>query len=452
MTITKKTTNRAKTMGGKLFVEGKISNTHYDPRWFDLYKTEESKTLLKIGASFSESDLDKYLKILAMTPEGPLRKVIKTFYNKTPVALELPYFSFLFFLSVWLSEKGATVMIGRKKVIPFVWFLLLATSGGFKTFSNNRIKGNAPINEDSIIQGFKSDAKLFEMLHNNETKGNKNVIIVDEFAQVLKSIETAGSPLTGVKEIFLLAYDGEKIERNTKKEELVINNPTFNFLGINVYDTFLQSLSHESMNDGFFQRFSPVVASDPKQEEIPRNARAGKYTEIDTEILDITIKEAWDEITSQEVLETYKLSPEAKKIFEAASDEFDSKYQCVGDSFFIRERYRMFTNALIFHFLRGKGSEELLDTTDAEYAVLLFEKSLESLAKIIRDKNPDKVFNKVDRIREARYKYEAKQKANADDESKIKKFTVRDAIAAFAGKVKADEVKALWEIAFNETP
>ena len=437
--------------GGKLYVEGKISNTHYDPRWFEKLNSD-GKFMFKMAVDTHINDFDGYLKVLGMTPECGLRDVLEQFYDNTPIALELPYYSFILHLSAWLAEKNISVDIGGQEVRPYLWFILLAKSRGFKSFSNSIITDSAPTKQN--IEGFESDAKFIEMLYDNQSKEVKNFVMIDEFAQVLKKIEKDGSPLAGCKQYFLLSYDAatgrKEISRKTKTNEIVVNDPAMNFLGINVYETFLQSLSQESCSDGFFQRFSCVMASDTKKEKIPRDPRAGKYTKINKEPIRNALNNLWNDITSQFLFEKYEVKDEVFKIFEEISDKFNTRYPSVPDSFFIRERFKLFTYALIFHILRGKGADKYIDRIDAKYAALMFEKSLDNISQILRDMNPDNVFDKVKRLIEIRRNFEEKQ--NNLQENQRKRFAIRDAIAGFAGKVKSNEAKELWYLAFDDEP
>jgi hypothetical protein len=163
--------------------------------------------------STDDKRLEGYLRASALVPDGsPLNDVLDAFFEHTPVGLELPLFSFIYYVSAWLTQEDVGIMVGGKKIPPALWIVLLARSGGFKSFSSDIIKRNAPV--QSNLDGFESEAKMIDLMADNrrEEDDNGNPVIpqrhrwvCDEFAQTLKKIETEGGPLAGCKKYLLLA-------------------------------------------------------------------------------------------------------------------------------------------------------------------------------------------------------------------------------------------------------
>jgi len=398
----------------------------------------EAIGLARLAYSTQENRLDGYLKMSALLPDAsPLKRVLDSFYRKTPIALEIPFFSFITYLSAWLTQKDIGIKVGGKKTLPNIWIVLLASSGGFKSFTDRIVAENAPIS--SNISDFESDAKMVEMLAENEKVGERHFWKCDEFAQTLKKIEADGSPLSGAKKYLLLAYDRAAISRKTKTYETKVEDTTMTVLGINVYDTFLDTVSPESLLDGFAQRFSYVVASDPTKEEKPRDPKSGKYFEIDEPQLLASTSFAWSEICSQTLLDCYELSEEAKKYLEEVSDEYGEDCPEVPPSFFIRLRYRLFSFSLLYHILSGKGEQEIIDTNSARYAGLLFATMLSYTKKILLDCQAGDLAKKLLRVEYLRDK----------KRSEGKTLTIRDVVMGMPGKVSASEARALLAIALG---
>ncbi len=419
---------------------------HYKPHWFEKVSSE-GMAFLGVASEQKKQD-DGYARTLCLVPDGsPLLPVIDAFYHHTPVALDLPFWSFLWFVSAWLAQEGVAIEVGGQRVSPELWLVLLARSGGYKTFSADIVKKYAPVKDN--ISGIESDAKLIEILADLEGKGERPRWIDDEFAQTLKKIEQDGSPMSGCKKYLLQMYDGGKIQRKTKAYEMAVEKTKTSILGINVYETFLKVISPESLADGFGQRFDYVVASDPMREPQPRNSKSGRYVEIDRAHLESVTKKAWEAITAQPLLKDYRLAPAAKETFQEASDLFAEKYADVPASFFIRIRWRLFAYALVYHILRGKGAEAEIDTTDARYAVLLFRQSLGYISEIFTDIDSGETMYKIDRVRILFAKHEATQEAKKPHERKP--FSTRDIVIGMrAQKVKTSEAAKLYEIVFGK--
>jgi hypothetical protein len=263
--------------------------------------------------------------------------------------------------------------------------------------------------------------------------------VCDEFAQTLKKIETEGGPLSGCKKYLLLAYDRAPLSRKLKSYTQVVEDTTMNILGINVYETFLTTMSPESLLDGFAQRFAYIIASDPSAEQPPRDPKSSKYLEIDSAYLDAVAAVAWSNIKQQILLPEYVMSEEGKRHLAEVSDSY-AKHTEIPDSFFIRLRFRLFSFALVYHILAGKGADREIDKTSARYATLLFGTLLAHTKRMLLDIGEGDLAKKLTRVLALKEKHGAT-------------MTIRDLVMGMSGyKVSASEARALWQIAFGTNP
>lgn len=135
-----------------------LKKGHFKPEWHTV-ATPEALLMSHMAFATDETKLEGYLRASALVPDGsPLNDLMDAFYKHTPIPLELPLFTFLFYLSAWLVQEDVGVLLGGKKVPPVLWVVLLARSGALKTFSQDVIKLNAPVQSENL-DGFESDAK-----------------------------------------------------------------------------------------------------------------------------------------------------------------------------------------------------------------------------------------------------------------------------------------------------
>lgn len=418
---------------------------HFKPAWHEDV-SEEALLMSHVAYQTDENKLDGYIKASALVPDGsPLKDVVDEFFSLTPVPLELPVFSFIFYLSAWLTQEDVCISVGGKRIPPAIWLVLLARSGSLKSFSNDIIKVNAPV--QSNLDGFESDAKMLDMMEENQAAEDadgsprtpqRHRWVCDEFAQTLKKIEAEKSNLSGCKQYLLQAYDRAPLSRKLMSYTKEVTDTTMSILGINVYETFLTTISPESLLDGFAQRFAYVVSSDPKEETPPRLPKSSEYLEMDTARLQAVAAVAWSKLRQQTLLKDYELSDDARKIFEDWSNRFATLYEDMPDSFFIRLRFRLFPFALIYHILAGKGANKQIDKISAQYAILLFGALLGHTKRLLLDVGEGDLAKKLRRVLDLKSKHgEA--------------LTIRDVIQGMSGyKVTASEARALWQIAFGE--
>lgn len=301
---------------------------------------ETIKSMLEVKKSITE----EWRGLVATPPGSFLENVISCFYNRTDIPLEIPFFTSLHYLSYYLLKTGVHIEFDNQIIKPDLWTVLLAQSGAGKTFASKAI-GNF-IDLKPNFPDVSSSAKFVEEL----SKHNNGFFLRDEFAQLLKSIETQPH-FQEMKDYFLRLYDGEEISRITMKNETIIENPALVILGITVLETFLDNVSPESLADGFSQRFNYVIA----RKDAKRSMRDFPLYEV-SDFKD-DIKKSWEDCISNIKHEKYFMKEEAKKGFITSF-----KLLCdanLPDSFLRRIMFRGIRYALLYHILLGDSSNEI---------------------------------------------------------------------------------------------
>lgn len=77
--------------------------------------------------------------MVAVPPGSLLEDVIREFEANTNIALEIPYATFLHYVSGALIERGAIIVFQGSNIDADVWSVVLAPSGGGKTWTQKKI-------------------------------------------------------------------------------------------------------------------------------------------------------------------------------------------------------------------------------------------------------------------------------------------------------------------------
>lgn len=367
------------------------------------------------------------------TPPGsPLEAILKTFEAKTNLPLELPFFSFMFYLGGYLQHQGALIDFGGADRGPQSWTIVLAPSGCGKTFSAS-IVGDAAESVLGLTADFPScdsGAALFDSLLEFSNAGKAKMWLWEELAQKLKLIEQPGSALAPAKEILLKCYDGKRISRKTMKSgEQIVENPSINILGLNTDDSFFRSISGESLCDGFAQRFSYVVA------ERDANRSARDYPIYDQAALKAACEGAFREIAQITTHPQYVCGADAEAKFRA---EFRKLFtESIPESFFRRVMFLGVKYALYFHIILGKHSDAL-DAEDMGWALRVCSLHLNDAAKMLAGATSD-----LARL------FEAGMRVYDKCEEKGKPFTPRELVAGVSGIKTVAEARGLHQLVID---
>lgn len=345
------------------YVQGKLD--------FGMFEQLSPEAQENIRALIQSRPISQSWRGLIATPPGSLLyRVVQLFNEYTDFPLELPFFQMVHFLSGYLLSRNVSIKFAGKEIRPDCWTVLLAESGSGKTETKKFLE-MATTPDVQIMPESTSALKFIQDLAEN----NKSLLIMDEFAQTLKRMETQ-SYAQELKEYFLKLYDGHEISRRTGKTEIVVRDPALTILGMNVPESFLKNVSAESMLDGFAQRFSYVIAHrDPNRD--PRNFPVYHLFEHISQAV-----EAWREVKSLELHKQYRVSKKAEQAYIDAYKLLFPANNSVPVSFFRRIMWRSVRYALIYHIVLLKDSDEI-DAADMEWAAALTMMHIEDARQLL---------------------------------------------------------------------
>lgn len=329
-------------------------------------------------------------------PESPIEQLVKVFDEYTNIPLELPVFSFISLLASYTSRKGVVITSpSAGSRFTDIWNVLLAPSGSSKTFSLNQILKASPAEAKPNMTQPAGAAAFIQSW--SEIENGTAYWVQDEFAQIMHQIDTVGTPMSDIKSMMLVAFGNDKIERTTKgaKKSTVISveKPVLNFLGINTYDSFINSLSNDSMNDGYAQRYLYTIC------ERDASKNVGDYAIYNVNKLGSVVNEVWGFIDALTIHQEYTLTDKAEVTFTKYFSEF-WKAGKVNESFFRRIMYSALKYSLTMHLMNGKNNSEI-DEIDVGYACRLARLHIDDTAQMICDKmtGSDKIKSQLETIK-----------------------------------------------------
>lgn len=328
-----------------------------DPRQrtiFDvLSRNEEARETIKAMLKVRNSP-DAWRGLVATPPGSMLETVVGAFRSSTDIPLEIPFFAVMHFLSAHLLGKGVTIQFAGQTVRPDLWSVVLASSGAGKTFATSALQKFT--GQESTFPEPSSSAKFIEDL----AQYNNSLWVRDEFAQFLKAIDQQPH-MAEMKDYLLRVFDGKRVERNTKKSQIQVDDPALCILGLTVLESFKDSVSPESMLDGFAQRFSYVIARrDP--ERSPND-----FPIYDLRPWQDRIRADWDKVVASVQHKEYVIGAEGEEAFRESFALLMPVNAKVPTSFFRRIMFRGVRYALLFHVLLGKTNQEV-DAVDMGWA------------------------------------------------------------------------------------
>lgn len=335
--------------------------------------SEQHATIVReaIRATLSVNLNGQWPTLDACIPPGSILEDIRiAFEETTDIPSEIPVFATLHYLSALLLQKGARITFAGESVKPDIWSICLAESGAGKTYAQSKI-ADALGADVTLFGDFASSAKFMEELRDR----NNGLWLRDEFAQFLRSIEQQPH-LQEAKDYLLRCYDGQRISRRTKSDEITVDDPALTIFGSTVYSTFRNNVTEEMLLDGFAQRFAYIVAErDPKRAETAIYRTAHKTEGI---------KAKWKAIAAKGMRNEYQVNDLGEKAFEEAFSVLigRSNSASVPRSFFRRIMFRGVKYALLYHVLLGK-SAPLLDAEDFGYAARVCALNLRDLRKVL---------------------------------------------------------------------
>jgi hypothetical protein len=327
------------------------------------------------------------------------------------------------FLSAHLLGKGVTVDFAGQTLKPDLWSVVLASSGAGKTFATNALQRYT--GQESKFPEPASAAKFVEDL----AQHNNSLWVRDEFAQFLKAMEQQPH-MAEMKDYLLRVFDGQKVERNTKKARIEVDDPALCILGLTVLESFKDNVSAESMLDGFAQRFSYVIAR--RDPERPASA----FPIYDLRGWQDRIREDWDKVTATVQHQRYIVGPEGEEAFRTSFALLLPPNENVPTSFFRRIMFRGIRYALLFHVLLGKTGDTI-DAVDMGWAGRICALHVKDAAWLVGEHGlPDleRLCRRAEELRERIQREEGRA------------ITPRDVIRGLNGIRNAAEAKAILQM------
>ncbi len=306
--------------------------------------------------------------MVAVPPGSLLETIIREFEAKTNIALEIPLNTFLHYVSGALITKGSKIIFQGNAIEADVWSIVLAPSGGGKTWTQkqigNGLNGIVPVMET----GAASAAAWLE-----EFAAQPRALWVrDEFFQLLKGIDQPG-PLADLKGYLLQIYDNSKIERTTKRSQITVEDPALTILGFTALQPFVEGISPESLLDGFAQRFGFILAQPDKR----RNWRDYPVWSVESADWSERFRAMIDGLQPE-----YRTSPDAERAFFRSFKHLSGGLR-LDESFFRRVMWRAHKYALVYHIIRNASSDTLLTEEDYGWAARLIEMQLADAAEVL---------------------------------------------------------------------
>lgn len=321
----------------------------------------------------------------AVPPASLLEDVLDLFKDNSDIPLELPFSYMMAFLSGFLCTKRVSIQISKRQTIgPQLFLTALAPSGSSKTMSKSFITswmkeasdGTCPV---PTLPQPGSAAKFVEIVRDNPF----GLWIRDEFGQFLNEIATQQHQ-SGMKEHLLNAYSNETLEKRTIKDEIVVEDYAFAFLGLTVDVDFPDKVGSDSLVDGFAQRFLYLIATTDKE----RGAREHSlYFSDDRETPERKKTEQRVIRKFRKIFEMANLEGANLTLSKEAYEKYDETFQTefsedFPTSFYRRIMFAIFRYAAIYHLLLNRRGT-VIDEISVAYAARVINMHLRDTKKLL---------------------------------------------------------------------
>ena len=198
--------------------------------------------------------------IRTLAPAGSFSARLLRHFDDTDISYAVPLFTLVSTAASWLTQNGAHLEVpGVGEIVPTMWTVLLAESGEAKTLASDEVMkclsldGESPV---SLLPDPGSDAQWIDDVATDPTA----FWLQDEAGKFLRKVLT-DTRFHRIKPWMLDAYSGKPISNRLKgeKNKLVVERPSFNFLGLSVTSTWKLDIDITSMLDGYCQRMNYQV-------------------------------------------------------------------------------------------------------------------------------------------------------------------------------------------------
>jgi hypothetical protein len=282
--------------------------------------------------------------------------------------------------------------------------------------------------------------------------------VEDEAAKYLKQIETPTNPLSPIKGHLLKVKGGDTLTYHSKKDgEIVIKNPKMSIYLVNTIVGMMNTISEESMYDGFLSRIGMVLSETPEQMQLDIEGRFPERVHDLSGIEKSGLRQDLETLFEQDIGgKEYTFNDGAIATFEDAARRMDRTFawMAIGEEniykpFYDRTLMEAFKYA-IFHHQMMKKEGAVIDAFDVEYGMLVARYHLCSFARYLqlRQGKRERV------IVEATKRLEAKEEGlnkrlkayvEANPQAKLREIYKRFSIS------KAKALEVLEEIGYGNT-
>lgn len=307
---------------------------------------------------------------MASVPPGSLlATILAAFESSTEIPLEMPMFTFFHYLSTHLIDRGVKLKIKSSDITMEFWTVILASSGAGKTFVNKTLRNGLGADISQVDgTGTVSAASFLEEL---AAANGKGLWTRDEFLQFLNDMNSGG-PQAQMKDYLLRIYDGEPINRITKKDRIEVPEPVLSILAFNALQPFVEGVDPISMLDGFAQRFGYVIAKDDPK----RSMQDFALWDIDS----TTWGAEWQKLI-RDIQPVYSASDEGIEAFRRSFKELI--HEELPASFYRRILWKAHKYAVLYHVLRGEGANPVIGMEDYGWAARVLAMHISDAAEIL---------------------------------------------------------------------
>jgi len=363
--------------------------------------------------------------VRALPADSFLETAVAAFRGTTDIPLELPLAAAVAMVNAHILESGTALDLRGQRISPALWTVVLAPSGSGKTFAIRRLLDATGADFNRFAEPA-SAAAFVDNLKNS----NRGLWIRDEFGHFLRNLETQ-KHLAELRDYLLQLYDGVRIERNTRKQSVVIEEPALTIFGAHVDATWHDCVPADGLLDGFAQRFN-YLASRERQEDVRAFYDLSRWYP--------RLRETWRRLVEVPLAPVYTVGEEALATFEVAFHEFRAALGSEVDaSFFRRVMFSSLRYALVYHVVRGRTAPEL-DAADIGWAVQMTWRHLCDTALMLDRVGLNDLSRRLERVRRLVGKARARGEVIA----------ARDVQQSL--KVPAEHARALLELALEGDP
>ena len=363
--------------------------------------------------------------VRALPRDTFLETAVAAFRDRTDIPLELPLGAAMAMINAHVLRSGASLDLRGQRVSPALWTVVLAPSGGGKTFAIDQLMAATGADLERFPEPG-SAAQFVDALQRH----NRSLWIRDEFGQFLANMQNQ-KHCAELRDYMLRLYDGGRIERHTLKHSVTVDEPALTLFAAQVSDTWHDCRPADALLDGFAQRFNFILARSEREVIVPIYDLSPWYARL---------RETWRWLTVVPLAPTYAVGDEAIGAFEAVFHAFHGGLGgAMPRSFFRRTLFAGLRYALVYHVLRGK-TQPCLDAADVAWAAQMVWRHLCDSARMLEPAGLSDLSHRLERVRRV-----------------VTKARERGAVVAprdvqQATKFSAAEARALLELALEGDP